>query len=156
MAGFADEGALELAEQFLGGFGAVLVDCVGPAPGDADEEVGVVFGRGPGQGMFHPRRGLDVAGVPDPVQRDGDDARGPGRDLGGRDRGAELLPDRRQQLLAAEPGPWQQVRREGEPAPCFRGADPQPGPQELRGIPVPVIHGLGVTPGLGTIRGGSC
>ena len=41
----ADEGALELAQQFLGGFGAVLVDRVGPAAGDPGQEVGVVLRR---------------------------------------------------------------------------------------------------------------
>ena len=41
----ADEGALELAQQLLGGFGAVLVDRVGPAAGDPGQEVGVVLRR---------------------------------------------------------------------------------------------------------------
>ena len=41
VAGFADEGALGVAEGFFTGFGAVGVDGVGPAAGDAGEEVGV-------------------------------------------------------------------------------------------------------------------
>ena len=90
VAGFADEGALELAQEFLGGFGAVLVQRVGPAPGHPGQEVRVVLGRGAGQGVFHPGGGLGVADVPDPVQRQGDDGRGPGRDLPGGDGGAEF------------------------------------------------------------------
>jgi hypothetical protein len=42
-AGLAEERALTLAEFVFGGFGAVLVDRVGPAAGDAGEEVGVVL-----------------------------------------------------------------------------------------------------------------
>ena len=61
VAGSADEGALELAEEFFGGFGAVLVEGVGPAAGDPGQEVGVVLGRGAGQGVFHPGRRLGVA-----------------------------------------------------------------------------------------------
>jgi hypothetical protein len=37
-------------------------------------------------------------------------------------------------------GSGQQVLGEGEPAPRLRGADPQPVPQELRRVPVTVIH----------------
>ena len=68
--GFAEEGALELAEQFLGGFGAVLVQRLGPAAADPGQEVGVVLGRGAGQGVLHRRRGLGEAGCAGP---------GPGR-----------------------------------------------------------------------------
>ena len=135
----ADEGALELAQQLLGGLGAVLVQRVGPAAGDADEEVGVVLGGRAGQGVFHPGRGVRVAQGPDPLERGGDDARGPGRDLTGRDRGPEL-PVHGRHRPAGESLPGQQSLGEGEPAPGLRGADPQPGPQELRGVPVPVIQ----------------
>jgi hypothetical protein len=41
VAGFADERALGVAEGFFAGFGAVGVDGVGPAAGDAGEEVRV-------------------------------------------------------------------------------------------------------------------
>ena len=88
--GFAEEGALELAEQFLGGFGAVLVQRLGPAAADPGQEVGVVLGRGAGQGVLHRRGGLREAAVPDPVQGERDDGRGPGGDLAGRDGGSEL------------------------------------------------------------------
>ena len=91
MPGAADEGALELAQQLLGGFGAVLVQRVGPAAGDPGQEVGVVLGGRAGQGVFHPGRGLRVADVPDPVQCERDDRRGPGGDLAGGDGGAEFL-----------------------------------------------------------------
>ena len=47
---------------------------------------------------------------------------------------------RRQRLPAGESRPGQHALGEGEPAPGLRGADPQPRPQELRGVPVPVIH----------------
>ena len=43
VAGSAEERALAVAEVFFGGFGAVLVDGVGPAVGDAGEEVVVVL-----------------------------------------------------------------------------------------------------------------
>ena len=56
VAGPAEERALELAEDLLGGFGAVLVDGVGPAPGDPGQEVRVVLDGGAGQGVFHPGR----------------------------------------------------------------------------------------------------
>ncbi len=139
VAAAADEGALELAQQFLGGLGAVLVQRVGPAAGDADEEVGVVLRGRAGQGVLHPSRGLRAAQGPDPVECDGDDRRGPRRDLAGRDGGAEL-PVHGRHRPAGESGPGQQGLGEGEPAAGLRGADPQPRPQELRGVPVPVIR----------------
>ena len=112
VAGFADEGALELAQEFLGGLGAVLVQRVGPAPGDPGQEVRVVLGRGAGQGVFHPGGGLGVADVPDPVQGQGDDGRGPGRDLAGGDGGAEF-PVHGRQRFAGESLPRQQAPGQG-------------------------------------------
>ena len=61
----------------LGGFLAVLVQRVRPAPGDPGQEVGVVLDRRPGEGMLHPGGVLGVGDVPDPVQGKGDDGRGP-------------------------------------------------------------------------------
>ncbi|MDQ0821644.1 hypothetical protein QFZ69_002523 [Arthrobacter sp. V1I7] len=100
---------------------------------------------GPGQGMLHPDRGLIVAEVPDPVQHGCDDARGPGCDLRGGYRGAEFLTCGRL-LPAAETGAGEQFLGEDEPAPCLRGADQQPGPQKLGGVPVPVVRGPGFHP----------
>ena len=79
---------------------------------DPGQEVGVVLGRGAGQGVFHPGGGLGVADVPDPVQGQGDDGRGPGRDLAGGDGGTEFLPYRRQRF-ARESLPRQQIPGEG-------------------------------------------
>ena len=94
----ADEGALELAQQLLGGLGPVLVHRVRPAPRDPDQEVGIVPGRGARQGVLHPGRGVRVAGVPDPVQGERDDRRGPGGDFPGGDGGAEFPAHGRQRL----------------------------------------------------------
>ncbi len=58
VAGFADEGALGVVEGFFGGFGAVGVDGVGPAAGDAGEEVGVGGGCGVGEVVFDPGEGF--------------------------------------------------------------------------------------------------
>src|SRR5215207_8433022 len=72
-AGAADERALAVAEFLFAGFGAVLVDRVGPVFGDAGEEIGVVLGGGAGQGVFHlggPGRGGEV---PYPVEGKGND-----------------------------------------------------------------------------------
>ena len=140
VAGFADEGALELAQEFFGGLGAVLVQRVGPGPGHAGEEVRVVLGRGAGQGVFHPGGGFGVAGVPDPVQGKGDDGRGAGRDLAGGDGGTEFPVDGRQGF-PGESLPRQEAPGEGEPAAGLGRADPQPCPQEFSGVPVPVVAG---------------
>ena len=106
---------------------------------DPGQEVGVVLGRGAGQGVLHRRRGLREAGVPDPVQGERDDGRGPGRDLAGRDGGPELRVHGRHGP-AGESLPGQQRVGQAEPAPGLRGADPQPRPQELHRVPVPVIQ----------------
>ena len=140
VAGFADERALELAQEFLGGLGAVLVQRIGPAPGHPGQEIRIILGRGAGQGVFHPGRRLGVADVPDTLQRQRNDRRGPGRDLPGRDGGPEL-PVHGGQRFARESLPRQQAAREAEPAAGLGGTDPQPGPQELRRVPVPVVHG---------------
>ncbi|MCB5283462.1 hypothetical protein BJQ89_03231 [Arthrobacter sp. ES1] len=101
MAGFADKGALELAEQFFGGFGTVLINRIGPASGHAGQEVRVVLRGGAGQGVLHLLGGRGIAEVPDPVQGQGDDGRGPGPDFAGGHDGAEFrVPGRK--LLAAE------------------------------------------------------
>ena len=56
-----------------------------------------------------------------------------------RDRRTKLRPHRRLGP-AGEPGPRQQISREGDPAPGLRDTDPQPVPQELGRVPAPVIH----------------
>ena len=53
VAGFADKGALGVAECFFGGFGAVGVDGFGEALGKAGEEVGVCGGGGVGEVVFN-------------------------------------------------------------------------------------------------------
>ena len=126
--------------SLLGGFGAVLVQSVGPAAGDPGQEVLIVLGGRAGQGVFHPGRGLRIADMPDPVQCGGDDRRGPGGDLAGGEGGAEFLVHGGHQP-SGQPLPGQQTLGEGEPAPDLRRADQQPRPQELHGIPIPVIHG---------------
>ena len=79
-AGAAEEGALAVAEFFFGGFGAVLVDGVGPAVGDAGQEVVVVLDGSARQGVFHPRQGLCRGDVADAVQGGGDGGSGAGGD----------------------------------------------------------------------------
>ena len=59
-----------------------------------------------------PAGGLGVADVPDTVQGQGDDGRGPGRDLTGGDGGAEFPVDRREGF-AGEALPRQQAPRRG-------------------------------------------
>ncbi|BCW12594.1 hypothetical protein NtRootA4_36550 [Arthrobacter sp. NtRootA4] len=50
-------------------------------------------------------------------------------------------------FLAGYSGPGQDLVREGEPAPCFADPDPQPGPEELRRVPVPIIQNTATTTG---------
>ncbi len=81
-AGAAEEGALAVAEFFFGGFGAVLVDGVGPAVGDAGEEVVVVLDRGAGSRLcsISAKVTAGVGDVADVVQGGGDDGSGAGGD----------------------------------------------------------------------------
>ena len=137
-AGSAEEDALAVAEVFFGGFGAVLVDDVGPAVGDAGEEVVVVFDRGAGQGVFHPGEVLGCGEVPDVVQGGGDDGPGAGGDGPVGEGGGGFLADRGLGV-PGDAGAGEDGGGEGEPAAGFAGADPQPDPQELRGVPAPVI-----------------
>ncbi len=137
-AGLAEEHALAAAEFFLGRFRPVLVDPLDPAPGDPGQEIGVVLGCGAGQGVFHPGRGVLGGVVPDPVQGQSDDGRGPGRDGPGRDGGGEFGPLRRLGVTR-KPCPGQHRGREAEPAAGFGDADPQPGTEELGRVPAPVI-----------------
>jgi hypothetical protein len=88
--------------------------------------------------VFHPGRGVFVGVVPDPLQGKGDDGRGPGCDGPGGNGGGKLGPDRRFGV-AGEPGTGQQIGRESHPAPGLGDTDPQPGPEELRSVPAPVI-----------------
>lgn len=144
-AGAALEGALAVAEVFFGGFGAVLVDGVGPAVGDAGEEVVVVLGRGAGQDMFHPGEIGRGGDVPDAVQRGGDDGPGAGGDGPGGQGGGGFLAGRGQGL-AGDAGTGEHGGGEGEAAAGFAGTDPEPGPEELGGVPGSVIgrrHGSG-------------
>ena len=70
-----DEGALALAQLLLAGFLAVLVQGVRPAFGDPGQEVLVVLGRRPGEGMLHPGGIVGRGHVPDPVEGQADDRR---------------------------------------------------------------------------------
>ena len=137
-AGAAEEGALAVAEVFFGGFGAVLVDGVGPAVGDAGEEVVVVVDRGAGQDVFHPGEILGCGEVPDAVQGGGDDGPGAGGDGPVGEGGGGFLPGRRLGS-SGDAGAGENGGGQGEPAAGFPGTDPQPDPQELRGVPAPVI-----------------
>ncbi|GAB2743021.1 hypothetical protein GCM10027038_46610 [Arthrobacter bambusae] len=58
--GAAQERALVVAEGFFGGFRAVLVDRLDPAPGDPGQEIRIVLLRGAGQGVF---RGCQIVCV---------------------------------------------------------------------------------------------
>jgi hypothetical protein len=78
MAGFADERALGVAESFFGGFGAVGVEGVGPAAGDAGQEVGVRGGGGVGEVVFDPVQVLRGGVVFEAVQSGADDGPGAG------------------------------------------------------------------------------
>ena len=135
----AEERALDVAEGFFGGFGAVLVDVVDPAFGHCGDEVGVGFRGGGGEGVFHPGEGVRVGEVLGFVQGGADDRRGPGRDLGGGRASASTSTTGRD-FLPGYSGLGQDLGREGEPAPCFADPDPQPGPEELRRVPVPIIQ----------------
>ena len=137
-AGSAGEGALAVAEFFFGGFGAVLVDGVGPAVGDAEQEVVVVLQGGAVQGGLH---GVEGGGVGDGaglVQGGGDDGSGAGGDgPGGEVRGGLFAG--RGHGVGVEAGAGQHGRGEGEPAAGFADADPEPDPEEFGGVPAPVI-----------------
>ena len=122
-AGAAEEGALAVAEFFFGGFGAVLVDGVGPAVGDAGQEVVVVLDGSARQGVFHPRQGLCRGDVADAVQGGGDDGSGAGGDGPGCQGGGGFFAGRGHGL-AGDPGAGQDGGGEGEAAAGFRGADP--------------------------------
>ena len=136
----ADEGALELTQQLLGGFGAVLVDRVGPAAGDPGQEVGVVLRRpcasgrapsGPAASASQACLTFSSARVMTVAARDATSpaaTAAPSSSCTGRHR------------LPGESPAGQQTLGQGEPAPGFRRTDQQPGPQELRRVPVPVIH----------------
>jgi hypothetical protein len=70
------------AECFFGGFGAVGVEGVGPAAGDAGEEVGVCGGGGVSEVVFDPVQVLRGGVVLEAVQGGADDCSGAGRDHG--------------------------------------------------------------------------
>jgi hypothetical protein len=82
VAGFADECALGVAEGFFAGFGAVGVDGVGPAAGDAGEEVRVGGRCCGGEVLFDEGQFLGGGEVLEPVQGEGDDGPGAGRNRG--------------------------------------------------------------------------
>ena len=131
-------GRVAVAEVVFAGFGAVLVDGVGPAVGDAGEEVVVVLDCGAGQDVFHPGEICRVGDVPDAVQGGGDDGSGAGGDGPGGEGGGGFLAGRGQGL-AGDAGTGQDGGGEGEAAAGFAGTDPQPGPEELGGVPGSVI-----------------
>ncbi|WP_354627277.1 hypothetical protein, partial [Paenarthrobacter sp. CC6] len=58
-------------------------------------------------------------------------------------------------FLAGYSGPGQDLVREGEPAPCFADPDPQPGSEELRCVPVPIIQNTATTTSTTTISSSS-
>lgn len=131
----AQEGTLALAGFVVGRFGAILVDGVGPVAGDASQEIGVVFGGGAGEGMFHPQGRVCNGVVADAVQ--GDDGGGAGGYGSGGKGLSEFRPFRRLGV-AGDSGAGQDCGGEGEPAPGFGDADPEQGAEELRGGPVSV------------------
>jgi hypothetical protein len=88
------------------------------------------------------------------VQGGADDRRGPGRDLSGVEGVGESLTTGRD-FLAGHSGPGQDIVREGEPAPCFADPDPQPGSEELRCVPVPIIQNSATTTSTISSRDGS-
>ncbi|CAH0272341.1 hypothetical protein SRABI83_03683 [Arthrobacter sp. Bi83] len=137
-AGPAREGALAVAEFFFAGFGAVLIDGVGPAVGDAEQEVVVVLQGGAVQGGLH---GVEGGGVGDGaglVQGGGDDGSGAGGDgPGGEVRGGLFAGGGHG--VGVEAGAGQHGRGEGEPAAGFADADPEPDPEVFGGVPAPVI-----------------
>ncbi len=94
-AGLAEEHTLAAAEFFLGRFGPVLVDPLDPAPGDPGQQIGITLHSLPGQLVFHPGHGVLGGVVPDLLQGQGDDGRGPGRHRPCRDGGGEHGPLRR-------------------------------------------------------------
>jgi hypothetical protein len=65
--------------------------------------------------------------------------RGAGGDGAGGEGCAEFGPLRRL-FMAGETRPRQHRGGQGQAAPGFGGADPQPGTKELGGVPVPVIR----------------
>ena len=172
MAGFADERSLGVAEGFFAGFGAVGVDGVGPALGQAGEEVGVVGGGGGGEVVLDPVEGFMCGVVLEPVQGGGDDGRGvrghrrsrpcpghhpvgggPGFGGGpgcGGEGGGEVWPGW-WEWFAGDGGGGQDVVGEGEAAAGFADGDLQAQAEELGGVPAPVIgrghHHLVAGPG---------
>jgi hypothetical protein len=133
-----EEDALAVAEVFFGRFGAVLVEGVDAAVGDAGEEVVVVFDRGLGEGVFHVGDRVGVGDVADFVQGGGDDGCGAGGDDSGGEGGGGFFAGRRH-WAAGESGAGECGVSEGEAAAGFGGADPEPGAEELGGVPGPVI-----------------
>ncbi len=137
-AGLAEEHTLAAAEFFLGWFGPVLVDPLDPAPGDPGQQIGITLHSLPGQLVFHPGQGLLGGVVPDLLQGQGDDGRGPGRHSPCRDGGREHGPFRRLDV-PADPGPRKHRLGEAEAAAGLGDADPQPVAEELGRVPAPVI-----------------
>jgi hypothetical protein len=133
-----EEDALAVAEVFFGRFGAVLVEGVDAAVGDAGEEVVVVFDRGQGEGVFHVGDRVGVGDVADFVQGGGDDGCGAGGDDSGGEGGGGFFAGRRHGA-AGESGAGEGGVSEGEAAAGFGGADPEPGAEELGGVPGSVI-----------------
>jgi len=101
--------------------------------------------------VFHAGEGVRVGEVLGFVQGGADDRRGPGRDLSGVEGVGESLTTGRD-FLAGYSGPGQDLGGEGEPAPCFADPDPQPGSEELRRVPVPIIQNTATTTSTSTTR----
>jgi hypothetical protein len=133
-----EEDALAVVEVFFGRFGAVLVEGVDAAVGDAGEEVVVVFDRGQGEGVFHVGDRAGVGDVADFVQGGGDDGCGAGGDDSGGEGGGGFFAGRRHGA-AGESGAGECGVSEGKSAAGFGGADPEPGAEELGGVPGSVI-----------------
>lgn len=136
--GAAEEGALAVAVFFFAGFGAVLVDGVDPAAGDAGEEVLVVVDGGAVEAVLHPGQGVRVGNMPDAFQCGGDDGSGVGRDGSGGQGGGGFFVFGGHGV-AGQAGAGEHGCGQGEPAAGFADADPQPGPEVLGGVPASVI-----------------
>ena len=146
--GFAEEGALGVAEFFFGGFGAVRVQGIGPATGETGEEVGVVLFRDLGEVLLEGGEGFAGCGVGCFVQGEGDDGRGAGADGAGGEGFGEVFvggADR----LAGDSGPWQERGGEGEASAGFAGADAQQHAQVFG-----AASEFSGEPGTGGFRGG--
>lgn len=159
---FAEEGALDVAEDFFAGFSAVGVDGLSPALDKPGEEVGVGRSCGTGEAFLDQLQGFGCSQALKPVQRGGNDGAGVGGHHGCGERhlprtrtrtrtgcrgegGGEVWP-RRLEGFTGEAGAWQDLVREGEAAAGFTQGDAEPKAEELSRVPAPVIGRRGDDP----------